>query len=154
MQGEQAAVYISGRNAQRALFCTLNMHTGHRIVMAAHKAGQDQFQAFLRLLRRRYRHRPIWMLLDHGPAHTAIKSQRLAQELDITLVWLPKQCPELNAVDHFWKAVRAAVSANYQHIDIEAHRQRAIDYALVLSSTQTRTMAGIMSKNFWLKRFL
>ena len=42
------------------------------------------------------RDRPIWLLLDKASFHQAIQSQQLAAHLDVTLLWLPKQCPELN----------------------------------------------------------
>jgi hypothetical protein len=40
------------------------------------------------------------MLLDEDPSHTAKGSVRLAAELGVRLVWLPKRCPELNPLDH------------------------------------------------------
>jgi hypothetical protein len=58
---------------------------------------QEAFQAFLRLLRVRYKERAIWILLDEAPGHTAEKSLAVAANLAIELVWLPKQCSELNS---------------------------------------------------------
>ncbi len=43
------------------------------------------------------------MLVDEAACPVAHESQRLAARLDIHLVWLPKQCPELNAMDQLWK---------------------------------------------------
>ena len=63
LRGEQAKVYISGRNAKRVLFATINPRTGHRLVMRRARMRQADFQAFLRLVRRRYGSRPVWMLL-------------------------------------------------------------------------------------------
>lgn len=112
--GEQARVGITGRNAGRVLFGAINLHTGHRVVMGHPGMGQKGFQAFLLRLRRSYPGRPLWILLDAGSAHTAPKSQNLAKELQIKLIWLPKQCPELNGMDHLFKEVKADISANYQ----------------------------------------
>ena len=61
LRGEQSKVYISGRNAKRVLFATINLQTGHRLVMRRARMRQEDFQAFLRLVRRRYGRRPIWM---------------------------------------------------------------------------------------------
>lgn len=154
LKGEQACVGITGRNAKCILFGTINIRTGHRIVMPHPKINQAGFQAFLRVLSRRYRGRQIWLLLDAGTAHTAPKSQAEAQRLNIQLVWLPKQCPELNAMDHLFKEVKADISANYQYRNIEEHVAYAEAYLLNLTNKQALKRAGIRSKKFWLKKFL
>ncbi len=153
LKGEPAAVGITGRNAKRVLFGTINLRTGHRIVMRQPKMNQVGFQAFLRLLRRHYPARQIWLLLDEGSAHTAPQSQALAQSLNIQLVWLPKQCPELNAMDHLWKELKADISANYQYATIDEHAATAEEYTLKLTNRQALKRAGILSENFWLKSF-
>jgi hypothetical protein len=71
--GEQGKVAISGRNSKRVLFGTINPLTGHRILMRAPNMRQEHFQAFLRLLRRSYPGRQIWLLLDEAPGHIASK---------------------------------------------------------------------------------
>lgn len=152
-KGEQAPVAITGRNAQQVLFGTINMNTGHRFLMGSPKINQLSFQAFLHGLRHSYRGRPIWLLLDRATPHTAPKSQAVAEALNIKLIWLPKQCPELNAMDHFWKKVKADIAANYQHATIEQHALVATDYALKLTNKKALQRAGILSKNFWLKSF-
>jgi transposase len=55
-------------------------------------------------------------LLDPHSSHTAIASRRLAKELNIVLLWSPKQCPRLNPLEHLWRALKA---------DLAAHRQFA-----------------------------
>jgi hypothetical protein len=70
------------------------------------------------------------------------------------LVWLPKQCPELNAMDHLFKEVKAHISANYQYSSIDEHAEYAENYILKLTNKQALTKAGILSKNFWLKNLL
>ena len=75
---------------------------------------QEDFQAFLRHLREHYPGRPLWLLLDRAPCHEAVKSQRLAARLGVGLLWLPKQCPELNAMDQLWKELKRLIAANRQ----------------------------------------
>lgn len=154
LRGEQAIVPITGRNDKRALFGTINLRTGHRILLRRPNMRQANFQDFLHLLRRRYPGRAIWLLLDEAPGHTAPTSQALAQALDIVLLSLPKQCPELNGMDHLWREVKDDISANYQFYSIEEQADHAEDYILKLSNRQALRRAGILSKNFWLKRFL
>lgn len=153
LSGEPATVGITGRNAKSVLLSTINPCTGHRIVMRWPNMKQEGFRAFLRLLRHCYKGRPIWLLLDGASAHSAVRSQSLAADLNITLVWLPVQCPELNAMDHLWKEVKADISANYQFSSIDEHTAYAQDYVLKLTNKKALLRAGILSKNFWLKSF-
>lgn len=153
LSGECATVGITGRNAKSVLLGTINLCTGHCIMMRWPNMKQEGFQTFLRLLRRSYRGRPIWLLLDPGSAHTTPSSQSLAEALGITLVWLPVQCSELNAMDHLWKEVKSDISANYQFLTIDEHASYAEDYVLKLTSKKALLRAGVLSKNFWLKSF-
>lgn len=151
--GEQAVVGITGHNAKRVLFGAINMCTGHRTLMQQTRMSATGFQDFLRRLHRRYTTKPIWMLLDRGSAHISPQSQALAKELNIELVWLPKQCPELNAMDHLFKEVKAHICANHQYATIEDHIHSAEQYLLHLTNKEALKKAGILSKNFWLKSF-
>lgn len=116
--------------------------------------GREQFQAFLRRLRRSYKGRPIWLLLDEAPCHIAPRSKALARALGIELIFLPKQCSELNAMDHLWREVKDDISANYQFQSVDEHAEFAEEYILRLSNRRAQQRAGILSKNFWLRAFL
>ncbi len=54
LRGEQAGVPITGNNAKRVLFGTLNPRTGHRIGFRWLNMRHESFQAFLRFLRHSY----------------------------------------------------------------------------------------------------
>ena len=114
---------------------------------------QEHFHAFLRLLRRCYPGRQIWLLLDEAPCHIAPRSEALASTLDIVLVWLPKQCSELNAMDHLWRQMKGSISANDQFASIDEHAAYAEHWILNLSNRQALCKAGVLSKNFWLRLF-
>lgn len=154
LRGEQAVVPITGRNAKRVLFATINLRTGHRICLRRANMRAENFQALLREVRRRYKQRSVWMLLDEAPCHLAAQSQRLAALLDIHLVWLPKQCSELNAMDQLWKELKGKVSANYQFTSIEEHADYAEAWLFNLTNQEALRKAGVLSKNFWLRSFL
>ena len=152
-RGEQATVPISGRNDSRVLFGVLNVATGHRVLLRRHGAGAADFQAFLRHLRQRHYRagQPIWRLLDKAPGHTAAASLALATRLDITLLWLPRQCSELNAMDHLWRHLKRDLAANRQRPDIDMLAAQAETWVLDLSTYETLCKAGLLSKNCWLK---
>lgn len=91
--------------------------------------------------------------LDGAPCHIAPKSKMLAEALDTKLIFLPKQCSELNAMDHLWRELKDDISVNYQFKTIDQQADFAEGYTLRLSNRQAQRRAGILSKNFWLKSF-
>jgi len=153
-RGAQAQVKITGQNAKRVLFGTINPRTGHRVVLRRPRQRQEDFQAFLRELRRRYPGRPIWLLLDKAPCHQAIRSQQLAARLGIVFLWLPKQCPELNPMDHLWRPLKGKVAANRQYRTVDQQAQSAEGWLLGLSNRHALRMAGVLSPRFWLRAVL
>lgn len=153
-RGEQAQVKISGRNAKRVLFGVINPRTGHRLVLRRKRMRQEDFQAFLRYLREHYPGRPIWLLLDKAPCHDAVKSQRLAEQLGFVLLWLPKHCSELNAMDQLWKELKRLIAANRQFRTIDVEADYAEHWFLGLSPQQALRKAGVLSEEFWLMDFL
>jgi hypothetical protein len=152
--GRQAWVPITGQNAKCVLFGTLNPRTGHRIVARGSGLRQACFQQFLGLLRRSHPGRQIWLILDKATCHTAPKSQALAQSLDMVLIWLPKQWPELNGMDQLWRELKANISANFQYPNIQKHAALAEQWTYSLSNTEALRKAGILSEQFWLKAFV
>lgn len=150
-RGEQSKVRITGQNAKRVLFGALHLRSGHRVMLRRTRAGQGDFQAFLRELRCRYRNRPLALLLDKAGSHTAPASQALAAELNLQLIWLPKQRPELNGMDQLWKELKRQISANRQYDSIDEHVEQAEDWILSLSRTEALRKASILSDSFWLR---
>lgn len=145
---------ISGQNAQRVLFGAINPRTGHQVVLGRARLRQEDFQAFLRHLRRCSKGREIWLLLDRASCHVAPQSQALAERLGIVLGGLPKQCSELNAMDHLWRELKRLLCAHHQFKDIEEQAEYAERWVLGLSRQEALRKAGVLSKNFWLKDFL
>jgi hypothetical protein len=152
-RGQQAEVPISGHNAQRTLFGALDVRTGRRVLLRRAHARAADFQSFLRHLRHvcYRRGQPLWLLLDKAPCHVAAGSVALAAELNITLLWLPRQCSELNAMDHLWRHLNTDLAANRQRPTINALAAQAETWTLALSRQQTLRKAGLLSKNCWLK---
>lgn len=153
LRGEQAHVAVTGRNAKRVVFATINIRTGHRISLRAANMRQANFHRLLREVRRRYGKRGVYMLLDEAPCHIAGKSKALAAALDIRFIWLPKQCSELNSMDQLWKELKGDVSANHQYDGIEEHADAAHEWLLDLTNKEALRKAGVLSKNFWLRSF-
>jgi transposase len=150
-RGQPAPVPLSGKNARRTVFGSLNLRTGHTLFLAQSHKRAKNFQAFLKLIHQHYRGWPVALLLDENSCHTAQGSLRLAHALGIQLLWLPKRSPHLNPVEHLWRHAKAVVCANYQDASLDHQVGYFIDYLQSLSATQRLRKAGVLSKNFWLR---
>lgn len=153
-QGLQAHVGVSGRNDQRVLSLALDIRSGQIVPLIHKRMSGAGFRELLDLVRIYYGALPVAMLLDGGSLHRAAASVKRAQELNILLIELPRQCPELNVVDHLWRSVKADVSANYQYPTIDTHAQSAMKYVATMTPEERLVRAGVQSTNFWLKRFV
>jgi len=152
LRGKAAHVPISGENAKRTVFGAINVETGRRLFVAREGACAADFQVLLRVIRERYGKKKVAVLLDGASRHTADDSRRLADELDIVLLWLPARCVNVNPMDRLWEAGKDRICANKQHASIDHQAQSFIDYLLSLSSQEALRKAGILSKRFWLFR--
>lgn len=153
--GTQAEVKITGQNAKRVLFGTINVRTARRTVHIGAAAGAREVAVFLLALRKTYRRAgTIWLLADRASGHTARTTLDLACRLKIEFIWLPKQWPELNAMDQLWKALKQEVAANRQAASIDELAARAASWVLALTPTQARRKSGMASDHFWLQHLL
>jgi transposase len=153
--GTQAKVSITGQNAKRVLFGTINVRTARRTVYVGRNAGAHEVRAFLLALRKAYRRAgTIWLLADRASGHTAQATLARAKELRIEFVWLPKQWPELNAMDQLWKELKRDVAANRQATSIDDLANRARQWVLKLTPAQARRKSGMASSKFWLGALL
>ena len=150
-RGRPLEVPISGYNARRVVFGTINLDTGHRLFLARKRQRGEDFRAFLPVVASHYRGWRVALLLDGDTSHTAQASQGLADQLGMKLIWLPKRCPELNGMDHLWGHGKDHVSANKQHDTIDGQADRFIRYLKGLPNREALRQAGILSEGFWLR---
>jgi transposase len=150
-RGSQAHVQVSGRNDRRVLYGAIDLHTGRRLLLRGKNMSQQYLHLFLDQVRRRCGKRPVWILLDSASSHTAARTEQLAQKLDLKFIWLPKQWPELNAMDHLWKDAKREILANRQYDNVDEQAARVEHYILELTPKQAKRKAGLLSENHWLK---
>lgn len=153
-RGQPAQVLLSGWNAKRVIFGTMNLVTGHRLFQVRLHQRAEDFQAFLRCVHGHYRGWHVTLLLDGDRSHTAAASRNLAARLGIQLLWLPKRAPELNPMDTLWGQGKDAVSANKQYATIDEQVDLFISYLYSLSDKEALQTSGVLSKRFWLHRIL
>ena len=151
LRGKDFEVPLCGANAKRVIFGALNPCNGTRLFLEREKQGQGDFQEFLGLIQQRYRGWHVSLLLDADRSHTAQSSQRLARLLGIRLVWLPRRCPELNALDHLWRHGKERICANRQYGSIEEQVHHFLHFLEGLSVEETLRKAGVLSEDYWLE---
>jgi len=152
--GETTEVLLSGWNARRIIFGTMNLRTGTRLFLVRKQQKKEDFQEFLRLVRRHYRGWHVALLLDENPCHTAPASRILAAGLDFKLLWLPKRSPELNPMDELWGQAKDAISVNKQRETIDDHADRFLQYLGSLSDWEALQTSGVFSDRFWLRSIM
>jgi hypothetical protein len=72
----------------------------------------------------------------------------------MVLIWLPKQCSELNSMDHLWRELKDDMAANRQFTTMDEGANYAQQWLRALTPAQARRKAGILSDHFWLRHFL
>ena len=93
----------------------------------------------------------LWLLLDRHGSHCHPSSLRLAAELGIRLLWLPRQHPKLNPVDHLWRSLKNNLAANRQFASVDELAGYAQAWVRALTPTQALRKAGLLSRKCWLK---
>jgi len=149
-RGVQSRIPISGKNDKRVLFGLINIRSGYRLLLERRSARGEDFTAFLRHVRAHYRSQHILMLLDENSIHTAQKSLKVARQLHIHLLLLPKRSPQLNPMDHLWRHAKRDISSLHQYHDIEEHVTFFVTYVEQLSAADALRKAAMRSKGFWL----
>jgi transposase len=152
LRGQTAPVVISGYNAKRVIFGTINVQTGSRLLLEQKNHRGENFQAFLEMVHWHYRGWHVAMVLDEDSSHTAHASRALADWLGMELLWLPKRSPHLNPMDHLWRHGKEVICANRQYSSIEDQVESFFLYLYGLTPTEALRKAGVLSGNFWLNQ--
>ena len=148
--GQPVSVPISGNRAKRILHGAINIHTGDVALLITNEWDRFTHQAFLRLIRSRWRGWHIVLFEDRGSPHKAEESLALALDLNIEVRLLPRAVPELNAMDHLWRWVKGRGISNQPTVSIDDSADKACQYILNMGWHERLEKAGIFSGNFWL----
>ena len=150
--GEQKCVPIVGQRAKRIVHGALNIYTGDLALLITEQWTQYSHQAFLHMIRAKWRGWSIVLFQDRGAPHTATASVAYARSLGIELRWLPRATPELNVVDHLWRLAKARALANAPIRPVADSAMALCEYLIHLSPHERLTQAGALSPDFWLAR--
>ena len=121
--------------------------------MASRHQRPADFQRFLR----RLRHGvgacgALWLWLDRHGSQVSPSSLRLAEKLGIRLLWLPRQHPKLNPVDHLWRGLKNTLAAHRQFASVDELAAYAQRWVRALTPAQTLRKAGLLSRRCWLRQ--
>ena len=106
-RGQQPTVPAAGTNRRVTIFGSVEVFGRGRVEVVC--AGQDSacFLRYLQALEERHHTtgREIYLVLDHGPAHTSkVSTAALAQRVAwLHVIWLPRYSPEFNVKEREWR---------------------------------------------------
>ena len=149
--GQQVCVPITGNRAKRIIHGALNIGTGDLLLLITEIWDALTTQHFLQMIRQHWRGWQIILFEDRGTPHRAEDSLDLAAELGIEIRFLPRACPELNVMDHLFRAVKGRGVANRPTVTIDQSADAACRYLYAMSRRERLLKAGVLSTNFWLK---
>lgn len=150
--GQQVCVAITGNHAKRILHGALNVWTGETLLLITDCWTQETHQVFLQMIHCHWRGWHIVLFQDRGSPHTAGDSQDVAADLGISVRWLPRATPELNAMDQLWRRAKAEALASRPTDSIDTSADQVCRHILNLSPRERLRKAGVLSGNFWLAR--
>ena len=109
-KGADLRVPAPGQSAKVAMLGVLDWAHRKLIVHTSRTKRSADFIALLEEIDRRYGPKlgrmlkPIVLVLDNGPIHTskATRAALAARKHWLSVEWLPKYAPELNAIEHRW----------------------------------------------------
>ena len=125
-RGTELRVQAPGRSRKVALMGALDAATGELIVSTSPTKVSADFIALLRRLDWRYGPKPgdtrppVVLVLDNGPIHTSKATRAaLAERPWITVEWLPRYAPELNAIERVWRDLKRHHLAHHTFKDTD-----------------------------------
>jgi hypothetical protein len=148
--GEQCSVPVTGDRRKRILHGAINVTTGDVLLLITKAWDELTHQYFLGMVRAHWRGWRIILFEDRGTPHTAEESRELAVALGIEVRLLPRATPELNAMDHLWRAVKGRALADRPTRSIDDSADAACRHVLEMSRHGRLKKAGVLSGNFWL----
>ena len=108
-RGADLRIPAPGQAAKVAMLGVLDWTPRELIVRTSRTKRSADFVALLEQIDTQYgltpdrAKKPIVLVLDNGPIHTSkATSKALAARPWLTIEWLPKYAPELNAIEHCW----------------------------------------------------
>jgi hypothetical protein len=112
-KGTQPTIPAAGTNRRVTDFGSVEVFGRGRgeVMCATQDSAAFELSREARDARRTATGREIFLVLDHGPAHTSKASEAAlaAREAWLHVIWLAKDSPQLNAKEHEWRKLKRDV---------------------------------------------
>ncbi|GAC1460572.1 MAG: hypothetical protein PVSMB4_19500 [Ktedonobacterales bacterium] len=150
-RGQQRTVVISGRNGRRVIHGALNAQTGELVHLGRERSRQDDCIAFIEQFGAVRPHVPKLLIWDNAPPHHPKRVLDAAQQVQITIAWLPFRSPDLNPLEDIWRLLKAVIAANRVYDTLETLLQHARDWLDARLPESLLASSGLTSSKFdWL----
>jgi transposase len=150
-RGQQAAVVVSGRNAQRVIHGALNAATGELLTLVRPRSRTAEVAAAVEALGRRRPDVPKLLVWDNAPAHHPRRVATAALVAGIELAFLPFRSPELMPLEELWRGLKATVAANRCYASVDEAAARAVAWLEDQTAEERLRRCGLRSSKFdWL----
>jgi len=106
----------------------------------------ESFCEFFMEIREKNPERKILVILDNFASHKAKKVQKTAEDLDITLLYLPPYSPNLNPIEFIWKTLKRRIS-----ITFILTKEELAELILTTFNELSKSLSYALN---WIKKFL
>jgi transposase len=102
----------------------------------------------LRKLRALYPDKPITLVLDNAPYQKSAEVRKVAESLNIDLLYLPPYSPNLNLIERLWKYVKKNCLNSKYHTTFNEFKTVIMDCLTNTDKQHRQELASLLSFNF------
>ena len=88
------------------------MLNGKDVIMFPTRTRCEEFCNFLKEVRRVNPIRRICLIIDNYSVHKSKMVRKMAEKLNIKLIYLPPYSPDLNPIEFVWKSIKRVISSS------------------------------------------
>lgn len=128
-RGQRKTIPAPGAPRYIHIFGAYNWRDGRVSYQTKERKNSDSFIEFIKhIMLTEYPDVKVIMVMDNASYHRSKASMAALSLFEdrLEVVWLPKYCPFLNAIERFWLQLKTLAAANRLHHDMD-ELIRAID---------------------------
>lgn len=139
-RGQRKTIPAPGTPRYTHTFGAYNWRDSRVSMQTKERKNSDSFIEFIEfIMLNEYPDKKVVMVMDNASYHRSKASMAALSVFDARLhvVWLPRYCPFLNAIERFWLQLKTLAAANYLHqelddliqaIELVIHNQNLTDH--------------------------
>ena len=150
-RGQQKTIpAFSGKREYLHVIGAYNWRTDNVTSLQVERKNTEGFVAFLEhVLVQTYANSSVILVLDNASYHysAAVRAMLSLFAHRVRVLWLPQYCPELNAIERFWRHLKQTAWANKLFTTIAALRQN-VDRVLAQQNEPSISERFTFNKDF------